>query len=737
MPLRDFNREFVYSASIMKKKWIILISVVALIIVILSILPFWVKNHINKNGKDYVGRKIHIEGLYHNPLTGYTRIRDISLYELDDSSKFMTLDTLILNLDLYKMMSNTLSLSELGIINPYIYIEQEDTVFNFSDLLSTSENEEADTLPSEDNLAISLNNIYMKSGELLYYDKSLDRNWDLDNINVSIPGLYFSNQNTDVDLDFEFKDGGELISSIDYNYSDQTFAIGLILKKIDLSPAQEYVQDYLTISEFGSILSADLKISGNVNTISESYMSGLIQLENFLLKDESQSPLISIQQLDIQLDHTVPMESNINISEIKILQPELHFTLVNDSINNFTTLLKESEPSSTDSIEVSEDTLDLHIQQLIVKKGKLNIRDISTKEEFSYAFFDMDATLKDITPGDTTSIVLDAKAPEGGKFSLVWEGDAFYLDHQAFTIKTNIADLPSFTPYTLSLFDVPIDNGHFSYTSTNHIRQGKLEGYHTIQASEIEVGKKSGLKALYSIPLKLGLYLMEDKNGDIKIEVPVTGDLNDPDYSYGKVIVKTLVNFMVKIIASPLKLFSGGDDDFDKIIFDPVYPSMVPDVASKLDVLVKAIEEKPKLNITLNQVYSENEVRDLFAVYMMKEKFYFESKNTTVSDYFSISAIDTGEEEFLSFLSKKTSQSITKKEVTPACVTYFKGEEFDQKLSTLSSDWNSLVSDYLIENGVKTENFTINVSEPDEDHKEIGVYLIDLDVLESEPLSPE
>ena len=73
----------------MKVLKLILLGIVVLLVLTSISAPFLIKSYLNKNGKKLVGRELHLEGLYHNPLTGYTRFRGFQMLEQNDTANFI------------------------------------------------------------------------------------------------------------------------------------------------------------------------------------------------------------------------------------------------------------------------------------------------------------------------------------------------------------------------------------------------------------------------------------------------------------------------------------------------------------------------------------------------------------------------------------------------------------------------------------------------------------------------
>ena len=99
--------------------------------------------------------------------------------------------------------------------------------------------------------------------------------------------------------------------------------------------------------------------------------------------------------------------------------------------------------------------------------------------------------------------------------------------------------------------------------------------------------------------------LLKDRKGRIDIDLPIRGDLKDPDFKYGKVVISTLLNLLTKIVASPFtlmgKLIPGGgtEEDLQFIAFDPGSATVPDQEVKKFEALAKGLEERPGLRLEI------------------------------------------------------------------------------------------------------------------------------------------
>ena len=101
-------------------------------------------------------------------------------------------------------------------------------------------------------------------------------------------------------------------------------------------------------------------------------------------------------------------------------------------------------------------------------------------------------------------------------------------------------------------FGMPFREGIFSLTSTNTLNSSQLDGKNKIDIYKPTLGaKQKGVKPRLKLPVKAALYVLKDKDGKVLLEVPVSGNIDNPEFKYMKMVWKTLGNLIVKVATSP------------------------------------------------------------------------------------------------------------------------------------------------------------------------------------------
>ncbi len=142
---------------------------------------------------------------------------------------------------------------------------------------------------------------------------------------------------------------------------------------------------------------------------------------------------------------------------------------------------------------------------------------------------------------------------------------------------------------------------------------------------QLTFGEKTDSPDATSLPVPLAVALLKDRNGRIDIDLPIRGDLKDPDFKYGKAVWATLGNLLTKMVASPFalmgKLVPGGGDgeELQRLTFEPGSTALAPTEMKKIDALMKGLEERPGLRLEITGTADPARDRQAMAMQKLQE----------------------------------------------------------------------------------------------------------------------
>ncbi len=253
----------------------------------------------------------------------------------------------------------------------------------------------------------------------------------------------------------------------------------------------------------------------------------------------------------------------------------------------------------------------VRVGTLKITNGSAKFADFTTRPNFAIGIEKLKGTIAGLSSaaGSRAKIALDGQVD---RFSPVTIRGAMnplaaetYLD-MAMTFKN--VELASFTPYSGRFAGYSIRQGKLSMDLNYKVNDRKLVADHKFVIDKLELGDKVESPDAVSLPLKLAVALLKDRNGVIDLDLPVTGDLDDPQFRIGPIVWKVLVNLLTKAVTAPFALLGslfGGGEEINLIDFPAGDPGLDAAGQEKVRSLVQALNERPGLQLSVPAVFSK------------------------------------------------------------------------------------------------------------------------------------
>lgn len=163
-------------------------------------------------------------------------------------------------------------------------------------------------------------------------------------------------------------------------------------------------------------------------------------------------------------------------------------------------------------------------------------------------------------------------------------------------------ELTGFSPYSGKYAGYAIDKGKLSLFLKYKIDDGKLLAENRVFLDQLTFGAPVESPDATQLPVTLAVSLLKNRAGEIDINLPISGSLDDPEFSLGGVIVKVIVNLFVKAVTSPFALLGslfGGGEEMAYVEFEHGYATLAAPMRERLQTLAKALVDRPGLKIEL------------------------------------------------------------------------------------------------------------------------------------------
>jgi len=157
------------------------------------------------------------------------------------------------------------------------------------------------------------------------------------------------------------------------------------------------------------------------------------------------------------------------------------------------------------------------------------------------------------------------------------------------------------SPYAGKYAGYPITKGKLYLDLMYQVSKKQLHAENKVVIDQFTFGDSTNSPDATSLPVRLAIALLKDRHGKIEIDLPVRGDMNEPDFRYGRVVLNALGNLITKVAASPFaaigSLVGGSGEDLQYVAFDPGSAELTDKDRSKLRSLEKALNERPGLRL--------------------------------------------------------------------------------------------------------------------------------------------
>jgi hypothetical protein len=254
--------------------------------------------------------------------------------------------------------------------------------------------------------------------------------------------------------------------------------------------------------------------------------------------------------------------------------------------------------------------LPVQIGILRIDNGSTNFADLTTRPNFATGIDKLTGTISGLSsdPASRAKVELDGQVDRFSPVTI--RGEVNPLAAEAWldmSMDFRNIEMASFTPYSGRFAGYTIRRGKLSADLDYKLKERQLEAGHRIVIDQLELGDKVESPDSIGLPLKLAVALLRDRNGVIDIELPVTGSLDDPAFRIGPIIWKVFVNLLSKAVTAPFALLGnlfGGGEEVNLIGFPAGKATIDAAAQQKLDALLKALAERPGLELDIPAVFS-------------------------------------------------------------------------------------------------------------------------------------
>ena len=460
---------------------------------------------------------------------------------------------------------------------------------------------------------------------------------DVGPLNVDLQGFDSLNQSPfTLKLDTGVGKQGKLQATGQVNLSPVSAKLKVDTKDIDLRVAQSYISPFIRLELRSGMLGSNLDVNLKSTEPLAFQVTGRAQVDQLHTLDTMKNrDFLKWQRLVLEGVNYQHGDS-LSIDKVNLLQPYARFMINDDRTTNIDDLLipqpaNSGSKSAAKPAASKEKPLGIHIGQIAINDGSANFADFSLTPNFATAIQQLNGQIGTIDSRQAKPASVDVKGKVDRYAPVTIKGSVNPFDPMAaLDIATSFkrVELTTLTPYSGKFAGFRIRKGRLNLDLHYVITKGQLKAENKVVVEQLQLGEKVDSADAVDLPIRLAIALLKDSDGKISIELPVTGDLNNPQFSVMPIVWQTLRNLVVRAATAPFKFIGGlisgsGAQDLGNVSFAPGSSELSKDSQSALDSLAKALKERPALRLEIEGTAAASSDGPLLAAQRLEREYQY------------------------------------------------------------------------------------------------------------------
>ena len=461
---------------------------------------------------------------------------------------------------------------------------------------------------------IRLDKVSVKNYRVNFTDQTQQQPVVVDLAGLTIGLDNYSNEqgaNTQLQLRTRVNDAGAIKITGEAALSPLSAELAVDVNEIGLKTAQPYLEKYVRLE----IVNGDLSTQGQLSValaepdrLSLNYQ-GNANIANLLTRDKLQHKdfvkwsNLELGKISIDLQHQI-----FGLENVVFEKPYVRIIIKKDSTTNIHDILIAQEPeqkaaTAPESAESKQKSPTFSIGKIRVKQGLSDYADYSLILPFITQMDSLDGTLIGLSSAKdaTAKLSLTGKVYDLASVDIAGQ---YQIDtgDSAFKLAFRNMPLPLVTPYMAEFAGYKIEKGQMSLDLSYTVNNGQLKAENKMFIDQFTLGEKVESPKAVSLPLNLAIALLKDPNGNINLDLPISGSLEDPEFSVSALVFKALGNLITKIVTSPFHALAslvGGGQDLSVVSFSPGSAELDMAEKVKLSELAEALKSRPSLRLDI------------------------------------------------------------------------------------------------------------------------------------------
>ena len=407
-------------------------------------------------------------------------------------------------------------------------------------------------------------------------------------------------------------------------------------KNLDILPFRPYFADKLKIALTRGAASAEgnlvLQLGGAVTYTGQATVTKLVTIDKAKSEDFLKWSSLSVNGINV---NTSPFR--VDISEVALADFYSRLRINPDRTLNVQGIVVDQQPQAlqpvapqqvtspptpgpmqpaavTRTARSAEPVTPIKIAKFTLQGGTVDFSDHVIKPNYSAKLTQLGGRVSGLISTSDTPADVDMRAhlDDSAPLTITAKINPFSKDlFVDLSVDFKDIDLNPMTPYAGKYAGYTIEKGKLTLNLKYLIVNRQLKAENKVLIDKFTFGDPVSSPDATGLPVKLAISLLKDRNGTIKLDVPLSGSLDDPQFSVWGAVVQVISNLIAKAATAPFALIGaalggGSGEEMNQVEF--AYGRATLDEASqeKVKKMSEALADRPSLSLDISG-YAEKE----------------------------------------------------------------------------------------------------------------------------------
>lgn len=563
-------------------------------------------------------------------LNGNVVLRDVILDDLKNN-KILHLPSLNVNMTSVEPFVSNIHLARIAIESPELVIRRDkEGEINLLNLTK----KQVEKLPQKEAAAASkkksgfkfrVDDVLLYKADIIYMDSQPS-----DPVKLHFSPLSFkaANLSTEkgatgkVELEGILNKKGEFKDRVTLTLEPLSVDVQSDWKNIGIRAFQPYFTDKVKMDITRGTISSTGNFSLSRNKKDELVIkcTGSVSVSNLAALDKAQSnDFLKFKRLSLDKIKFGYNPFSLSINTISLADFYTRIIINPDASLNVQDIFGDNQASKETAIKKEEkkpvtaetkkkdnqETADIKIGKVVFKNGHIDFSDNNIQPNYSANMFNLTGSVTGLSSKEFSRADVALKGNLGYGSPIEIAGKINPLAKDLFVdLKVGFKDieLSPITPYSNKFLGYPITKGKLTFNVSYLIDKRKLDSQNKVLIDQLTFGEKVESPQAVKAPVTLAATLLTDRNGQINLDLPVSGSLDDPKFKVWSVIWQIIVNLITKAVTSPFAVLSsltGGGEELSFIEFDYGSAVISAEETKKISMIGKALNDRPNIKLDI------------------------------------------------------------------------------------------------------------------------------------------